>query len=122
MVRVGVAVMVGVGVDVAATACTAANALRIPEPESRSTPAASISSVVEVKTVRICAVVSEGLADFTRAAIAPACGAAAEVPQNGSKPGVEVCTQSAAVMSGFWRTAPPVDEKFPGVMAVPLAK
>jgi hypothetical protein len=30
-------------------------------------------------------------------------------------------TPSAAVMSGFWRSVPPVAEKLPGVMAVPLA-
>ena len=39
--------------------------------------------------------------------MAAAWGAAAEVPQNGMKPGVVVVTQSAAVMSGFWSVPPP---------------
>ena len=81
-----------------------------------------MSMAVDVNAVRSCAVVSPGLAAFSKAAMAAACGAAADVPQNGLNPGVEVITQSAAAMSGFCRTVPPVDEKSPGVIAVPLAK
>jgi len=80
-----------------------------------------MSRAVDVNAVRSCAAVIPGLADFSKAAMAAAWGAAAEVPQNGLNPGVEVITQSAAVMSGFWRTVPPVEEKLPGVMAVPSA-
>jgi hypothetical protein len=54
--------------------------------------------------------------------MAPAWGAAAEVPQKGVKVASVVLTQSAAVMSGFCsRRPPPVPKStFPGVMAVPL--
>ena len=45
--------------------------------------------------------------------MAAACGAAADVPQNGEKPGVAVDTHAAAARSGFCRTSPPVDEKVP---------
>ncbi len=58
--------------------------------------------------------------DLSRAAMAAACGAAAEVPLKEAKPGTEVVTSSAAAMSGFWRMAPPVEETLPGVMAAPL--
>src|SRR5690349_8738611 len=50
-------------------------------------------------------VVAPGLPESTSAAIAAACGAAAEVPKNGVKSSSEVETPSAAVMSGFCRTA-----------------
>jgi hypothetical protein len=59
------------------------------------------------------------LSSAISAAIAAACGAAADVPKNGLKPGVAVITPSAAAISGFWRTSPPVEEKSPGVMGVP---
>jgi hypothetical protein len=128
-VVVGVAVALAVGVMVgvlegagSATLSRAANASSKPKPESRSTPAASMSRAVEVNAVRSCAVVRPGTADFNSAAMAAAWGAAAEVPQNGSNPGAETLTQSAAARSGFCRTVPPVDEKFPGVIAVPLAR
>ena len=58
---------------------------------------------------------------FEQPAIAAAWGAAALVPEEGEKPLTEVVTPSAAVMSGLLRTAPPVDEKFPGVIGVPSA-
>ena len=64
--------------------------------------------------------VSPGLPDSTSAAIAAACGAAADVPKNGAKSGTLVVTPSAAVMSGLRRSSPPVDVKLPGVFAVPL--
>ncbi len=50
-----------------------------------------------------------------------ACGAAAEVPKNEVKPVTEVATPSAAVMSGLLKICPPVEETFPGVIAVPFA-
>src|SRR5947207_11097174 len=55
------------------------------------------------------------------AAIAAACGAAAEVPKKcpgtgGMNPTPEVIMPSAAVMSGFCLTSPPLDEKLPGVI------
>ena len=56
---------------------------------------------------------------YLNPAMAAAWGAAAEVPQNLVCPGQEVTTQSAAVMSGFCRTRPPLARKFPGVMAEP---
>ena len=71
--------------------------------------------------VLICAGVSPGLADFNNAAIAPACGAAAEVPKNVLNPPMLVETPSAAVMSGLFRTMPPFvpNKKLPGVTGVP---
>ena len=53
--------------------------------------------------------------------MAPAWGAAAEVPQKLAKPGTEVLTQSAAVKSGFCSTLPPFVAKrtFPGVIGPP---
>src|ERR1044072_8339227 len=101
--------------------CNAARAITMPAPESRSLPTSSISSAVLVSAVRICAVVRSGLNDSKSAAIAAACGAAADVPKNELNPGTEVSTPSAAVMSGLARTAPPVELKLPGVMAVPFA-
>ena len=56
-----------------------------------------------------------------KAAIPAACGAAAEVPKNGLNPGVAQLTPSAAAISGLCLDAPPVEETFPGVMAVPFA-
>ena len=53
--------------------------------------------------------------------MAAAWGAAAEVPVKEAKPGTEVETSSAAARSGFWRRTPPVEEKSPGVSAVPSA-
>src|SRR5262245_7439010 len=83
-----------------------------------------MSIAVLVRAVRISDWVSNGLADFTSAATDAADGAAAEVPKNGFKPelaGKVVCTPSAPVMSGLLRTVPPVEEKFPGVIALPSA-
>ena len=58
---------------------------------------------VLVNAVLTCAAVNEGLADFNSAAIAPACGAAADVPEKvvGKPPTPVTDTLSAAVMSGF---------------------
>src|SRR5262249_56553183 len=62
-----------------------------------------------------------GSADWSSGAMAAACGAAAEVPKNrvGNPPTPVTITPSAAVMSGFWRNRPPVEEKSPGVIAAP---
>ena len=53
--------------------------------------------------------------------IAAAFGAAADVPKNcpGKSPAPVTNAPSPAVRSGFCNTAPPVDEKLPGVTAVP---
>jgi hypothetical protein len=51
---------------------SACSAMTMPAPESRSTPAASMSSAVEVSAVRICAGVSALLNDSNSPAIAPA--------------------------------------------------
>jgi len=71
---------------------------------------------------RTAAVLGRGLHDNNRAAIAAACGAAADVPKNGLRCDVRgsvVETPFAPVRSGFITRRPPVDEKFPGVMGVP---
>ena len=106
------------------TASTAPGAITIPAPESLSTPVASMSSAAPVIAVRSSSSVTlpgPPAASSIKAAMPAACGAAAEVPLNVSKPGVEVETASAAARSGFCSTRPPVDEKFPGVIAVPSA-
>src|SRR5207248_1578564 len=94
----------------------------MPAPESRSVPGTSISIAVLVRATLICDCVKAGFADFSRAAMAAACGAAAEVPENrvGKPPAPDTATPSAAVMSGFCKTVPPVDERLPGVIADPL--
>jgi hypothetical protein len=74
-----------------------------------------------VKASRTPSVPASGLPERISAAIAAACGAAADVPKNGAKPGTPVLTPSAAVTSGFWRTMPPVELKSPGVNGVPSA-
>src|SRR5262244_896503 len=63
-----------------------------------------------------------GRADNTSAAIAAACGAAADVPKNvvGKPPDPVTETPSAAAMSGFSSVCPPVDERLPGVIAEPV--
>ena len=80
-----------------------------------------MSIAVVFMTDLISAGVIEGANDFKSAAIAAACGAAAEVPKNGLNPETEVLTPSAAEMSGFCLNAPPVEETFPGVIVVPSA-
>ena len=95
----------------------------IPAPESRSGPAASMSSAVDSMVCRSWRVVNEApppAASRISAATAAAWGAAAEVPKKGLKPGVDVITPSAAVMSGFCLRTPPVDEKpLPGFNSMP---
>src|SRR5258708_31909093 len=88
--------------------------MTIPDPESRSQPAAMMSIAVLVRADRICDGLRLALYDLSSAAIAAACGAAAEVPAKGANPGTSVVTSSAAVISGFRRTAPPVAEHLPG--------
>src|SRR5438309_2052029 len=81
-----------------------------------------MSIAVLVSTVFICAGVKAGLAALIKAAMAAACGAAADVPKNGlgNPPAPETLTPSAAVISGFCNSRPPVDDRFPGVIAAPL--
>ena len=100
--------------------CGAA-AITMPMPESRSTPGASMSRAVAKSALLSCVCVKPGFADLMSAMIAAACGAAADVPKNcpGKSPAPVTNTPSAAVRSGFCNTAPPVDEKLPGVTAVP---
>src|SRR6185503_14214068 len=93
---------------VAPIAWSAWKAITIPAPESLSTPAASMSSAEEVSAVLTCAGVSDGFEDRSNPAMAAACGAAADVPKNGLKPGAAHDTPSAAAKSGFWRINPPV--------------
>ena len=78
--------------------------------------AARCRSRWRIRNVRISAGESAPLADFSSAAIAAACGAAAEVPKNvdGNVPAPVTLTPSAAVMSGFCRSSPPVDDTFRG--------
>ncbi len=52
----------------------------MPAPESRSVPGASMSSAEPVRAARTCDGVKAGNACRTSAAIAAACGAAADVP------------------------------------------
>src|SRR5262245_29978520 len=97
--------------------------MTIPRPASRSQPGVLRSIAVDVKAAEICDAVWVRLRDFTSPAIAAACGAAADVPKNGSKgvPVRLVVTPSAAVTSGFCSTTPPLDDTFPGVSAAPDA-
>src|ERR1700683_2041 len=84
-----------------------------------------MSNAVVVRIVRICAWVRVGFADFNKAAIAAACGAAAEVPKKARSSPVfmVVETPSAAVMSGLARTCPPFapNVRLPGVIGEPSA-
>ena len=93
----------------------------MPLPVSRSMPTASMSIALLVSAVLIWAGVSAGLADLIKPAIAAAVGAAHDVPKNGlPKPPTPVTElPSEAAMRGCWKTVPPVEEKFPGVKAVP---
>src|SRR5262245_14563401 len=109
------------GLGAASINSSAANASKIPNPESRSKPVASISMAVLVSARRILFGVNLGLADLSNAAMAAACGAEAEVPKNDPNPGTLVATPSAAVTSGFLRTSPPLllNNSLPGVMGEP---
>src|SRR5262245_12703941 len=97
------------------------SAITIPAPESRSIPAAWISMEPLTSRERIWLELSEEFADFTRAAIAAACGAAADVPKKkvGNPPAPVTETPSAAVRSGLFRSCPPEEVKLPGVNGVP---
>src|SRR5581483_52955 len=100
----------------------ALSAITMPAPELRSTPAAWMSTTLLRSAARICIAVADGFFDFIRAAIAAACGAAADVPKNGepNPPTPVTDTPSAAVMSGLLRTCPPLDDTLPGVIAAPV--
>src|SRR5436190_8210301 len=79
-----------------------------------------MSIAVEVMAADTWAAVMARFLDFTRPAIAAACGAAAEVPKNEVNPGTLVLTPSAAVISGLASTKPPLEPTLPGVIAVPF--
>src|SRR5436309_873697 len=98
-------------------------ATMIPAPESRSGPAVMMSMALLVRTDRIWVGVRLGLADSSSPAIAAACGAAADVPKKGepNPPTPVTLTPSAAVISGFCRSTPPVAVRLFGVYGVPSA-
>src|SRR5512135_3655585 len=75
---------------------TAASAITMPTPESRSFPAASMSSADARIAVVICALVADAFADLMSAAIEAAVDAAADVPQNVVYPTV-ACGDRGAV-------------------------
>src|SRR5262245_66498905 len=90
--------------------CRAPNAVTMSRPALRSVLAASMSIALPTRADRIWAGVLVGRAPLIRAATAPACGAAAEVPKNGVRPepgGSVVDTPSAALTSGLARVLPP---------------
>src|SRR5262245_22074631 len=75
----------------------ASHPMTMPAPESRSTPAASMSMALDVMAIRIWLLVSAGFADLIKAAIAAACGAAADVPKKGvGKPPTPVTATPSA--------------------------
>ena len=80
-----------------------------------------MSSAVVISALLICDPVKLGLADLISAAIAAACGAAAEVPQKGMKPGVVVVTQSVAARSTLFNKVPPLvpNKILPDVICAP---
>lgn len=78
-----------------------------------------MSSDESARISRISELVSPGLALKIKPEMAAAWGAAADVPKKVLNPGVEVLTPSAAAISGFWRSLPPVERKLPGVTGVP---
>src|SRR5512135_605857 len=100
---------------------TAASAITMPTPESRSFPAASMSSADARIAVVICALVADAFADLMSAAIEAAVDAAADVPQNVVYPAVAVAPQSEAVRSTLGSVVPPPvpNRKLPAVIAVP---
>src|ERR1700687_6104520 len=108
-------------VSVLSRARTPAGAMTMPTPESRSIPTASMSSAEFSNAVLTCALVAVSLADLIKPAMAAAWGAAAEVPQNGSKPVTKECVQSAAVRSTLASVVPPLvpNNTLPGVIAAP---
>jgi len=93
-------------------------ASRIPYPERSSHPGERMSREAFSKMPLIFVGVRCGKAERTMAAMPAACGAAAEVPKNGLKPGVAVWIPSDARNSGFRRTRPPVVVKSFGVIGV----
>ena len=91
------------GCGVAPVYSSTLSARSTPVPVRPSTPAGARSSAVALNASRRSASVELGLPESTSAAMPAACGAAAEVPKNGSKSSTDVVTPSAAVMSGFCR-------------------
>src|SRR3954462_8328791 len=81
-----------------------------------------MSIAVLVSAFDTCVAVSARFFDCTSAAIAAACGAAADVPKNDVNAGTLVLTPSSAVISGLFRTVPPLEVKLPGVIGAPFAR
>src|SRR5215204_1378764 len=69
-----------------AAASNTSCAMRIPEPELRSGPGAPMSRPEALKILRNVWAEIEGIEERNKAAMAAACGAAAEVPKKASKP------------------------------------
>jgi hypothetical protein len=69
-------------------ACTAPKAMTTPKPPSRFHAGPIVGNAVFSRMFLTWVLVRLGLADHTKAAIAAACGAAADVPKNGSQVGV----------------------------------
>jgi hypothetical protein len=103
------------------TAFTAKFAITIPAPTVRALKPAFAARAVLSIALLTAEGVREGFADNTRAAMDAAVGAAAEVPQNGLKPGTADWPQSAAVKSTLASVVPPfvLKRKFPAVIAEP---
>src|SRR4051794_35120179 len=112
----------GYACALASIAVSALPAPSTPKPVSLSRPGVSRSRAVDVSACRTWDGVIPGLPDITSAAIPAACGADADVPKNGENPSTEVLTPSAAAKSGFCRTTPPVELKFPGVGGTPFGR
>src|ERR1700722_18699288 len=72
-----------VGAVGAMTQATAVLAVTMPAPESRSNPGDWISTALLKSAALVWLAVGDGITDMTRAAMAAAWGAAADVPQNG---------------------------------------
>jgi hypothetical protein len=106
------------------TARSAPGAMTIPTPESRSNPGASMSKAELSNAFVTSWRVAVGFAALTKAAIAAAVGAAAEVPKNEMKPGVVVEPPSPAAKSTLLRIVPPpaLNRTLPGVIAVPFGR
>jgi hypothetical protein len=92
-------------------AVTVANASTRPAPDVSSKPVVRMSTALSIIVWRTWAGVRQEFLERSSAATAAECGAAAEVPKNGSKQTlpdgqIEVATPSKAVRSGLGGSAP----------------
>src|SRR5262249_33684828 len=83
---------------------SARSASRRPAPATSSNPDGAMSTAVSLRVAWIAAGVRLGFLCSMSAATAAVCGAAADVPKNGAKPGTAVVTPSKPAMSGFGRS------------------